>query len=146
MVSHWSLSDNKSPQVSRTLLSILANLNYAVVKMISTRPLISIYSSPGINPLVTVARTPITIGIIVTFMFSQFFNPLTRSCTLFSISFNFILWTAKSTIQQVLFFFLFLLTIIRSGRLLEIRWSVCISKTQKSVCVSFSRTGSGLCI
>ena len=38
MVFHWSLSDNKSPQVSRTLLSILAVLNNAVIWMVSTRP------------------------------------------------------------------------------------------------------------
>ena len=38
MVFHWSLSDSKSPQVSRTLLSILAVLNNAVVWMVSTRP------------------------------------------------------------------------------------------------------------
>ena len=31
MVFHWSLSDNKSPQVSRTLLNILTDLNNAVV-------------------------------------------------------------------------------------------------------------------
>ena len=30
MVSQWSLGDIKSPQVSRTLLSILADLNNAV--------------------------------------------------------------------------------------------------------------------
>ena len=41
MVSHWSLSDNKSLQVSRTLLGILTDLNNAVVWMISTRPVIS---------------------------------------------------------------------------------------------------------
>ena len=35
MVFHWSLSDSMSPQVSRTLLSILNN---AVVWMVSTRP------------------------------------------------------------------------------------------------------------
>ena len=31
MVFHWSLSDNKSPQVSRNLLGILADFNNAVV-------------------------------------------------------------------------------------------------------------------
>ena len=41
--------------------------------------------------------------------------------------------------------FLFLLIIIRSGRLVKIRWSVCISKSQRSLCVSFSRRDSGLC-
>ena len=42
--------------------------------------------------------------------------------------------------------FLFLLIIIRSGLLAEIRWSVCMSKSHRSLCVSFSRTGAGLCI
>ena len=36
MVFHWSLSDSKSPQVSRILLSILAVFNNAVVWMVST--------------------------------------------------------------------------------------------------------------
>ena len=40
MVFHWSVSDSKSPQVSRTLLSIRADLNNAVVWMVSTHPLI----------------------------------------------------------------------------------------------------------
>ena len=35
---YLSLSDSKSPRVSRTLLSILAILNNAVVWMVSTRP------------------------------------------------------------------------------------------------------------
>ena len=38
MVFLGSLSDNKSPQVSRTLLSVLAVFNNAVVWMVSTRP------------------------------------------------------------------------------------------------------------
>ena len=41
---------------------------------------------------------------------------------------------------------LFLLIIIRSGLLAEIRWSVCMSKSHRSFCVSFSRTGARLCI
>ena len=69
MVSHWSLSDSKSSQVSRILLSILANLSNA----------------------------------------------------------------------EVLF-------IIRFGHLTEVRGLVCISKSQGSLCVSFSWTYSGLCI
>ena len=69
MVFHWSLSDNKSPQVSRTLLSILAVLNNAVVWMVSTRPPTSKTSSPFNSPLVTVPNAPITIGINLTFVF-----------------------------------------------------------------------------
>ena len=106
-------------------------------------------SSPCTNPLVTVPKAPITISITLTFMFhSFFFNSLARSryLSLFSLSFNFILWstgTGKSTILQVL---TFLLIIIRSGRLAEIRWSVCISKSLRSLWVSFSRIDSKLCI
>ena len=107
MVFHWSLSDSKSPQVSGTLLSILAILNNVVVWMVSTRPPTSKSSSPFSNPLVTVPNATIIIGIIVTFMFHSFFNSLARSryLSIFSHSFSFILWSsgaAKSTISQVL--------------------------------------------
>ena len=112
MVFHWRLSQSKSPQVSRTLLSILTVFNYAVVWMVSTRPPTSKSSRPFNNSLVTVPNAPITIGIIVTFMFHSFFNSLARSryLSLFSHSFSFILWsagTAKSTILQIFVFFLF---------------------------------------
>ena len=39
-----------------------------------------------------------------------------------------------------------LLIIIKSGRLAEFRWSVYMSKPQRSLCVSFSGTDAGLCI
>ena len=152
MVFYWSLSDSKSPQFSRTLLSILAVLNNAVVWMVSTRPPTSKSSSPFSNPLVTVPNAPITIGIIVTRMFYSFFNSLARSryLSFFSHSLSFILWsagTAKSTILQVFFFFFFLLLIIiKSGLLAGIRWSVCMIKSHRSLCVAFSRTGAGLCV
>ena len=103
MVSHWSLNDHKSPHISRTLLSILADLNDVVVWMVSTRPVISKPSSPFNNSSVSVPRAPITIGIIVTFMFHSFFNSLvsSRYLSLFSHSFNLTLW---STILKVLFY------------------------------------------
>ena len=78
MVFHWSLGDSKSPQVSRTLLSILAVLNNVVVWMVSTRPPTSKSSSPFSNPFVTVPNAPITIGIIVTCMFHSFFQFLSK--------------------------------------------------------------------
>ena len=78
MVFHWSLSESKSPQVSRTLLSILTVLNIAVVWMVSTRSQTSKSSSPFSNPLVIVANARITIGMIVTCMFHSAFNSLTR--------------------------------------------------------------------
>ena len=70
----WSLSDSKSPQVSSTLLSILAVLNNSVVWMVSTRPPTSKSSSPFNNSLVSVPKAPITIGIVVTFMLHSFFH------------------------------------------------------------------------
>ena len=73
MVPQWILSDSKSPQVSRTLLSILTDLNNAVVRMVSTRPLISKSTSPFTKSLVTVPSASITIGITVTFKFPIFF-------------------------------------------------------------------------
>ena len=110
MVFHWRLSESKSPQVSRTLLSILTVLNN--VWMVSTRPPTSKSSSPYSNPLVTVPNAPFTIGIIVTCMFHSFFNSLARSryLSFFSHSFSFILWsagTAMSTILQIFFLFFF---------------------------------------
>ena len=153
MVLHWSLSDNKFPQVSRTHLRILAVLSNAVVWIVSTRPPISKSSRPFNNPLVIVPKAPITIGTIVTFMFHSFFNSLARSryLSFFSLSFRFILWsagTANSTILQIFFFFFFffLLIIMRSGLLGWIKWSVCMVKSHRSLCVSFSRTNAGLCI
>ena len=149
MVLHWSLSDSKSPQVSRTRLRILAVLSNAVVWIVSTRPPISKSSRPFNNPLVIVPNAPIIIGTIVTFMFHSFFNSLARSryLSFFSLSFRIILWsagTAKSTILQIFFFF-FLLIIMRSGLLAGIKWSVCMLKSYRSLCVSFSRTGARLC-
>ena len=140
---HWSLSDSKSPQVSRTRLSILIVHSNAIIWIVSTRPPISKSSRPFNNPLVTVPNAPITNETIVIFMFHNFFNSLARSRYLFffSLSFRFILWparTAKSTILQILFFlFFFFFIIMRSGLLAGIRWSVCMLKSQRSLCESF---------
>ena len=147
MVSHWDLSDSQSPQFSGVLLSILTDLYNAVVWVISSHPLISKSSSPYVNPLVSVPRAPITIGITVTFMFHSFSNSLARLkyLSFFWFSFNHTLWSAEtgeSTIRQVHFF---LLIITRSGGLAEIWWSVFVSKSQRSLCISFTRTDSDLC-
>ena len=72
MVFRWSLSDSKSPQVSRTRLGILAVLSNAVIWIVSTRPPTSKSFMPFNNPLVIVPKAPITIGTIVTFMFHSF--------------------------------------------------------------------------
>ena len=109
MVFHWRLGDSKSPQVSRTLLSILAVFIITVVWMVATRPTTSKSSRPFNNPLVTVPKAPITIGIIVTFMFLSFFNSLARSryLSLFSQSVLFCDQSGQQSRQFCRFFFFF---------------------------------------
>ena len=82
-------------------------------------------------------------------MFHIFSNSQSRSryLSFFPHFFRFILWsagTAKSTLLQILFFFL--LIIIRAFLLARISWSVYMLKCHRSLRVSFSRTGAGLCI
>ena len=77
---------------------------------------------------------------------SAFFNSLARSryLSFFSYSFRFILWspgTAKSTILQIL---RFLLIIVKSGLLARLGDCVCMSKSHRSSCVSFSWICAGL--
>ena len=74
MVFRSRLSDSKSPQVSRKLLSILAVSNNAVFWMVSARQPTFKSSRTFNNPLVTVPKALIIIGIIVTFMFDGFFQ------------------------------------------------------------------------
>ena len=71
MIFHSSLSDSKFPQVSNILLSIMADLNYAVVWMVSSLFVICKFSSPSTNPLLTVA---IAIDITVIFTLISFFH------------------------------------------------------------------------
>ena len=130
MVFYWRLSDSKSLQVSRTLFSMLAVFNNAVVWMVFTRPPTSKSSTPFYNPLAAVPKAPIRIDIIVTFIFFQFSLTRWRYLFVFSHYFSFILWsagTAKSTLLKIF-----------------IVWPIFISKSHRSLCVSFSRKGAGL--
>ena len=141
-------SDSKSSQVSRTLLNILNDLNDAVVCIVSTRVIIFKSSSSCIDPLLTVPRAPIKTAFTVTFMFDRFLIPYQGLRTYLSFSVLSILICNQPGQQslQLYNFYFFLLIIKGSGRLVEIRWSHCMSKVQRSLCVSFSRTDSGLCI
>ena len=137
MVSQWGLSDSKSPQVSRTLLSILADLNNAVVWIVSIRPLISKSCRPFINPLETVPSVTTITDINDTFMFYNFIISRARFRYLFffSLSFIFTLWstgTVLSTIQQVSFFCWRLLGLVVGPRLDD----PFVSQNPREVCVS----------
>ena len=147
MVFHWSLSDSKSPQVSRTLLSILAVFSNAVVWMVPTHSPTSKSSRSFNNPSVTVPKAPITIGTIDTFVFHSFFNSLARLkyLSFFSHSFSFILWsagTAKSTILQFLFFFVYYYKVWSSGRvLLLLRFIYIYISSIYKLCFIYKCTG-----
>ena len=82
MVFHWSLSDSKSPQVSKTRLRILAVLSNAVIWIVSTRLPTSKSSRPFNNPLVIVPNAPIIIVISLytcrTMKFAQFIEQTER--------------------------------------------------------------------
>ena len=147
MAFHWSLTDSKYPQVSRTLLTILAVLNNVVVYMVSTCSPASKSSSPFNNPLMTIPKAPITIDIIVTFMFHIFSNPCQGRGTYPSFHFHSVLYCDQPGQQSPEFckFSFFLFIIILSGQQAEIRWAVCTSRSRRSLCVPFSRTYSGLC-
>ena len=69
MVVHWSLSDSKSPQVSRTHLRILAVLSNAVIRIVSTRPPTSVsYCAKSTNHIIII--------IIIIIIYSlEFFKP-----------------------------------------------------------------------
>ena len=124
---------------SRILLSILAVLNNVVVWMVYTRPPTSNFSSPFSNSLVTVPNAPITIGIIVTGMFHSFcqFPSKVEVLILLFIFFQFYPVVRQDSKVDNFASSLFLLIIIRSGLLAEIRWSVCVSKSHRSLCVDW---------
>ena len=88
MFSQWSLSERKSPQASRALLSILADLNNVIIWMVTTCPLISESSRPPTNSFVTVPSAPIT-DITITFMFRSIFSFLRDLGTYLNFHFQF---------------------------------------------------------
>ena len=67
-----SQSDSKSPQFFMTLLSVLANLNGAVVWVVTILPLFSSSTIFFFRPLRTVSSVRTLIGTVVTFMFHVF--------------------------------------------------------------------------
>ena len=128
--------------------------------MISTRSLISKSSTPSTNHLVTVTRAPVTTGITVTFMFPIFFFSslaslgnyhtfrflVSRIGKIHYLASSFLFFNFIYLFIYFFFFFFFFLTITRCGRLTEIKWSVYILKSKRTLCVSFSSMDSGLCI
>ena len=107
---HLRLSDSKSPQVSSTVRSILANLTNAIAWIVSTRSIISKSSGPFSISLVILVQRSNYNWYNRHFHLSQCFDSLSKSryLSLFSLSFNFTVWsigTIKSTVLHALFFF-----------------------------------------
>ena len=114
--------ESKGQQVTwRTLLSILTNLSNDVVCIVSNS---SDFSCS------TAFQFPSKVKVLILF---------------FSLSFNFTLWSVGTVNSTVLFVVVVVVVVVvRTGRLTEISRSVCISKSQKSLCISICRTDSGL--
>ena len=126
--------------------------------MVSTRPLISKSPSLLYNPSVTAKSTSYNC-LNVTFMFQFFQFPIkVKVFVLLLIFFQFYSIVSRDSkvhnfasslfflFPFFFFFLLFLLIIIRSGRQAELRWFVCMSKSHRTLCDSFSRTDARLCI
>ena len=147
MVFYRSLSDSKSPQTSRTLLSILAGLNNDVVFMVSILPINSSSFSLFSNQLEIVLSAQTTFGSTVILMFHCFFLVLWRDSDICLIFAFFIFYSvvchnckihemASSFISYfVLFYFIHLLIFVLAG--IWIFFSV--SKFQRILWVLFSR-------
>ena len=123
MFLYWSLSDSKSSQVSRTLLSILAVLNNAVIWIVSTRLPTSKSSRPFNNPFVYCAKSTYHNWYNRHFHVPQLFQFSSKVEVLILLFTFFQFYSVVSRDSKVDNFAnsLFLLVIIRSGLLAEIK-------------------------
>ena len=122
-VFHWSLSDSKSPEVSKTLLSTLANLGNAVVWMVLILFLISNSFSLSSKTFRALSSAPITIHITDSLIFHSFLVLCQGPSTCLSFCFLF-LFSDQSEVWNPVDckFFLFLLITISSSFLEGIRF------------------------
>ena len=124
MVFHWSLSDFKSPQVTRTFLSIRANFNTAVVWMIFHWPSVHPFSFLGLWEMFQGHQLQ-----LVSSLPSTAFSELRQDPNIglfFCLPSLFTQWSAgmaKSTNDK--FFFFWLINMRKSPRIL----CVLVSKT-----------------
>ena len=136
MVFYWSMSDSKSPQVTRTHLSILTDRNNAIA-LISLP--FSNSSSPISMRLWTVPCAPITIGVTVSLIFHSFLGSLARSkyFSIFSLSLTFNQWSAgmtKSTFRLVLFFLLGLVFYLLLGLVFRLMFCLYVKFPEEFMC------------
>ena len=115
MAFHWSLIDSKTPQVSRTHLSMAAkNISHQWYNRWPSCSIVFFFQFPSQV-------------FILLFAFFLFYSVFNRDSKVHNFANSF-----------------FYLIIIRSGLLGEIRLSVYMSKSHGSLCVSFPKTDAGL--
>ena len=141
---HWNLSDSMSPQVSRTLLSILTLLKNVVVWMVSIRPPTLKSSSTFNNPLIPYQKhqsrlVTLSPSYSISFQFPSKIEVFLLIFKFFQF-YSVVSWDSKIYKSSFL-----LLIILRSGLLVKSKWSVFISKSHWSLCELFSRTNLRLC-
>ena len=145
MVFDWYLSDNRF-HVSKTLLNVLADLNNAVVLMVSTRPLISKSSSLFSNLLGIIPSAPITTDITVTLMLHSFFSQIFIPHFAFFLLCG-LLERQNRTVRQVLLFihlfifiyFQFFFFLLSLGLVVRLRFGdPFVSQNPREFCASHS--------
>ena len=118
----------------RTIFSVLSDFNNVVVQMVTACSLIYMSYCPFVKNFGDWTKQT-----NYNSYHRQLHVPLIFFSSLANSRCSSLFWFTR----QILFL---LLTISRSSRLAEFRWSVCISKSKKILCVSFSRMDSGFCI
>ena len=108
MVFHWSVSDNKAPDISRTLRNILVDFTSAVGGMVWILPLIFSSADFFFRPLGTLSSAPLPL-ISSSPSCSTACSVLWQDldiCFIFSLSFIFILllgWKSKIHLLTIFF-------------------------------------------
>ena len=117
VIFNWSLNDSKYSQLSRTFLSILADLNNVVVSMVAILSPIPNSTIILSRPFEIVPSAPTIVCVTFSFIFHSFsfdfwFLVLWQDPRI-SLSFRFLLYftgTAKSTWQEIFLFPLLIIT------------------------------------
>ena len=143
MIFHWSLSDTKSPHVSRNLHSIQYCSMNCLYSSSYSQILQSLYQSFS-----DCSESTSYNWYFQSLSCSRVFPFPWQNLGIYRSSRFFRFYCAASQYSRVhnSASCLFLLIIIKLSRLAEIKRSVCILKSQCSLCISFSRTDSWLCI
>ena len=141
-ISWMTPSVLKSP---RLFGGILTDFSSVVVWKVSIFTLISSSSSLFTRYSGTVLSAPTTIDITVIFMFHNFFSSLWQGFNI-CLSFSFLLFSLSGPLEKIKFTWWQVFSSCKSRFQALTGRSMCIWNSQRILCVSFSRTDSGLYI